>query len=84
MNQTTKQTTKQPRWWMVISFVGMIALMLILGSVFAVPQRFVVPVIVVISLVGGTMALWMRANSKAAGDEWWQDDSSSGWRDMKF
>ncbi|MCB9455154.1 MAG: hypothetical protein H6671_04105 [Anaerolineaceae bacterium] len=55
--------------------------MLILEDRFDTPQRFVLPVIMLLAvLVAGTMGIWMRANAKANGDEWWQDDSSSGWR----
>lgn len=31
-------------------------------------------------LVCAAMALWQHANTNAVGDEWWQDDSCSGWR----
>jgi hypothetical protein len=80
MNQTTQQPTKHQRWWMVVSFIGVIALTLVLGTVFNIPQRFTLPIIMIVVLVGGTMTVWMRANTNATGEEWWQDDSSSGWR----
>ena len=75
-----KQSAKRQRWWLLILVGGLIPLIIIIGSQFNIPQRFILPVIVVGALVFGAMALWIRANANATGDEWWQDDSSSGWR----
>jgi ABC-type dipeptide/oligopeptide/nickel transport system permease component len=74
------QPTKHQRWWLPISFIGIISLIFVLGSQFDLPQRLTLPLIVVTLLAFGTMAVWMRANTNATGEEWWQDDSSSGWR----
>ena len=74
------QSSKRQRWWLLILVSNLIPLILIFGAQFNIPQRFTLPLIVVDVLLFGAMALWMRANAKATGDEWWQDDSSSGWR----
>ena len=75
-----KQAAKPQRWWLLISVGSIIPLTLILGNQFDLPQKFTIVIVVVAVLVFGSMALWMRANANATGDEWWQDDSSSGWR----
>ena len=75
-----KQAAKPQRWWLLISVWSIIPLTLILGNQFDLPKKFTIVIVVVAVLVFGSMALWMRANANATGDEWWQDDSSSGWR----
>ena len=75
-----KQATKQRHAWLLVLLGGIIPLTLILGNQFNIPQRFIIPIVVVVALVFGAWALWMRANTNASGNEWWQDDSSSGWR----
>ena len=75
-----KQSSQRQRWWLLILVGGIIPLILILSNEFNIPQRFTLPIVVVGALAFGAMALWMRANANATGDEWWQDDSSSGWR----
>lgn len=52
----------------------------VLGVVFHVAQRFVVPFVVVAALLFGAMLLWSYANKETKGTEWWQDDDASGWR----
>lgn len=74
------QSTKHQRWWLLVIVGAIIPLTMILGSQFGVPQRITLPILVVTALVFGSMAIWMRANANATGDEWWQDNSSSGWR----
>lgn len=73
-------SSKRQHWWLLILIGGLIPLVLMLDSQFDIPQRFTIPVVVIAGLIFGAMALWMRANVHATGDEWWQDDSSSGWR----
>ncbi len=75
-----KRTTNPQRWWLLIVVGALIPLSLILGSEFNIPQRFTILIAVVAALVFGSMLLWMRANANATGEEWWQDDNSSGWR----
>jgi undecaprenyl pyrophosphate phosphatase UppP len=75
-----KQASKRQQWWLLVLVGAIIPLTLLLGNEFDLAQRIVVPVIIVTALVFGSMAIWMRANANATGDEWWQDDSSTGWR----
>ena len=75
-----KQSSKQQRWWLLVLVGAIIPLTLLLAHEFDLAQRFTVPIIVVTALVFGSMAMWMYANANATGDEWWQDDSSTGWR----
>lgn len=71
---------KRQHWWLLVVVGGIILLTIILGNEFDIPQRITIPIVVVGALVFGAMAIWMRANANATGEEWWQDDSSSGWR----
>lgn len=66
--------------WLLGVVGGAIPAVLILGSYFHLSQILLIPLIVVLSLVFTSMALWSYANQKADGSEWWQDDSASGWR----
>ena len=59
---------------------GMIPATIILSGIFDLPKRTFVPLIIILSIVFAAMALWVYANRKADGAEWWQDDSASGWR----
>jgi Mn2+/Fe2+ NRAMP family transporter len=74
--------TKQHRsqGWLLVFIGGLFPLLLVLGTQFHLPERLLVPLLVVIALVFASMAVWMRANAHATGEEWWQDDSCSGWR----
>lgn len=78
--QSVNQSKKGQHWWLLVMVGAIIPLTIIVGDVFNIPQRIMLPIIVVIALVFGSMAIWMRANANATGDEWWQDNSSSGWR----
>lgn len=71
------------RWKRYLSLIlvgGMIPATIILSSIFDLPKRTFVPLIIILSIVFAAMALWAYANRKADGTEWWQDDSASGWR----
>ena len=59
---------------------GSIPTTIILSSYFELPKTAVIPLVVILSLIFGAMALWAYANREADGSEWWQDDSASGWR----
>jgi hypothetical protein len=43
------------------------------------PQSLLLVVLVIGSILLGSMALWQHANDHATGSDWWQDDSCSGW-----
>lgn len=74
------KTSKPQYGWSLILISSIIPTILILGYQFSVPHRFTVPLIVIVSLILGTLALWANAKAEATGEEWWQDDSSMGWR----
>lgn len=78
--QHHKVSGKQQPWWLLILVGGIVPLTLILGSEYGISNRITIPIMVVAALIFGSMWLWMHANANATGDEWWQDDSASGWR----
>ena len=59
---------------------GAIPVVLILNSYFGLPDELTIALLIFLSLIFGSMALWAYANGRADGSEWWQDDSASGWR----
>lgn len=75
-----KEEQKQWRDFLLLLIGGSVPTVIILGSVFNVPQRFVVVYVMFSLLIFGAMALWSHANVNADGTEWWQDDDATGWR----
>lgn len=75
-----KQLIKDQHLWRLILVGSVIPLTIILGNRFQLSQQVIILIVLVAALVFGAMAMWMRANADATGEEWWQDDSSSGWR----
>ncbi|MCB9437658.1 MAG: hypothetical protein H6673_11840 [Anaerolineales bacterium] len=73
-------TTKPQYGWSLVVIGSIIPITLVLGHVFNLSHRFTIPIIVLALLLAGAMALWIHANVGATGDEWWQDESSLGWR----
>lgn len=71
---------RKSQGWLLVFIGGLFPLLLVLGTQFHMPERFLIPLLVAIALVFASMSVWMRANAQATGDEWWQDDSCSGWR----
>jgi hypothetical protein len=72
-----KQNRRFP--WLV--FVGAtITVSVVLGVDFGIPRTIIIVIALIGGLIFGSMALWKYANAHATGDEWWQDDSCSGWR----
>jgi len=59
---------------------GMIPTLIVLSIYFDFPQIVTIPLLIILGLIFGSMALWAYANRNADGSEWWQDDSASGWR----
>jgi ABC-type transport system involved in cytochrome bd biosynthesis fused ATPase/permease subunit len=59
---------------------GSIPTVIVLGNYFTVRQAAVVILVISLGLIFCAMALWTYANRNADGNEWWQDDSASGWR----
>jgi hypothetical protein len=59
---------------------GAIPTVLIRNKYFRLPDKFTVVLVVFLSFIFGSMALLAYANRHADGSEWWQHDSTSGWR----
>ena len=60
--------------------MGAIAATILLGNYFGLSQSVTIPLIVVLSLFCGAVALWSHANRYTNTSHWWEDDSASGWR----
>ena len=71
-----------PRRNKLITFLEILVIpaVILFAVIFHLSQSVIVPLVVVLGLVLGAVALWARANKNADGSEWWQDDESSGWR----
>lgn len=82
MKTTNQPQTSHPkqRWWLLILIGGIVPITLILGNVYDISNRLIIGIVVITTLIFASMWLWMHANANANGDEWWQDDSASGWR----
>ena len=65
---------------LLVLIVGAIAAIILLGHYFGLAQSASIPVIVILVLFCGVVALWSHANRHTDGDQWWEDDSASGWR----
>lgn len=66
--------------WPLILVGGLFPLLLLLNAQLHLPQQILIPGLVIIAFIFCSMAVWLHANAHATGDEWWQDDSCSGWR----
>ena len=65
--------------WLV--FVGAaIVVSIVLGIDFGVSRTLIIAIALIGGLIFSSMVLWKYAKVHAIGDEWWQDDSCSGWR----
>ena len=78
--ETMNSPVKRQRWWLLILMGASIPVTVVLGNLFNIPQRITALIIVAAALGFGATSVWMRANAIATGEEWWQDDSASGWR----
>jgi hypothetical protein len=59
---------------------GLVPTVIVLSIYFDIPQIVMIPLLIILGLIFGSMALWAFANRNANGSEWWQDDNASGWR----
>lgn len=75
-----KSTTGLRKHIGLVLVSGVIPTIIILGCYFELSQTAVIPLVVVLILILGSMALWTYANRQADSSEWWQDDNASGWR----
>jgi len=72
--------TKYDRHMALVCIIAAISLTILLSVYFGLPDSLTVPLIVVLSLLCGALALWVNANRHVDGSEWWQDDDTAGWR----
>lgn len=75
-----KSSLNRRRYMALVLISGAIPSTIILCSYFGLSESVSVPLIVVLGLAIGTIAIWANANRHVNGSEWWQDDSTSGWR----
>lgn len=75
-----KSTSGRKKYVPLVLIGGAIPTAIILSSYFELSKTAVIPLIVVLILIFGSMALWTYANRHVDGSEWWQDDNASGWR----
>lgn len=64
----------------ILLIAGSIPVAVLLGSYFKLSETAIVIYVVIAALILGSMLLWSHANNRPTGEEWWQDDSCSGWR----
>lgn len=76
-----KLQTRQRPILVTILGISIIPAVILVGTIFHARQALIVPLVVILALLLGAVALWARANRNANGSEWWQDDDASGWRD---
>jgi len=68
------------RHFALILIGGSIPVIFLLKSYLHLSQAAEVALIVVLSLIFASLALWIYATDHADGTERWQDDDASGWR----
>ncbi len=59
---------------------GAILAVIMLSIYYSIPIQIVSIFATISSLIFGAMIIWNKANARATGEEWWQDDHCSGWR----
>jgi hypothetical protein len=75
-----KSSFGRKRSMALVLISGAIPAIIILSHYFGLSESTSIPLIVVLILAIGTIAIWTYANRHVDGSEWWQDDSTSGWR----
>ena len=75
-----KSKGRLKKYFPLILVGGVIPTLIILSIIFDFPQIVTIPLLIILDLIFGSMALWTYANRNADGSEWWHDDSASGWR----
>ena len=71
-----RSSWRQPLWALFLFAAGL----LLLAALADIKLAYVVALLVIAGFLGSAAALWRRANERADGSEWWQDDEASGWR----
>jgi hypothetical protein len=75
-----KQQTSQRDTLLKIAEFLLIPAVILSGIIFHLSQSFIIPLVVILALLLGSVGIWAHANKGADGSEWWQDDDASGWR----
>ena len=73
-----QQTSRRNTLLKIAEFL-IIPAVIISGIIFHLSQSWIIPLVVILALVLGTVVIWAHANKGADGSEWWQDDDASGW-----
>lgn len=68
------------KYFWPIFVAALIPAVIILASLFGWSKVVSIPIVLLLGLISATMAMWVYANNRADGSEWWQDDDASGWR----
>jgi hypothetical protein len=74
-----QQTSRRDTLLKIMEFL-LIPAVILSGIIFHLSQSFIVPFVVILALLLGSVGIWAHANKGADGSEWWQDDDASGWR----
>jgi undecaprenyl pyrophosphate phosphatase UppP len=74
-----RQTSRRNTLLKIVEFL-IIPAVIIAGILFHLSQSLIIPLVVILALILGSVAIWAHANKSADGSEWWQDDDASGWR----
>lgn len=72
-NALRQPQTYKPNYWLTIILAGLVPTILLLGEIYKIPIRFVVPPVIILLWLGASLLMWQRANVRSYGDEWWQD-----------
>ncbi len=75
-----KKPINRNRPWLLYLVGGGIPITLALGTIFRLSTVLITVLLLVMGIIFAAMWLWHMANRQASGDEWWQDDETSGWR----
>jgi hypothetical protein len=59
---------------------GSMPVALTLGLILQLSTILLTALLLVMGVIFAAMWLWYKANLRANGDEWWQDNEASGWR----
>lgn len=75
-----KSRSKLSGSMVLVLLIGAIPASILLENYFGVPAALSIPLVVILLLFCGTVALWSHANRHKDKHPWWEDDNASGWR----
>ena len=70
-------------YWFVLIIGGIVPVLLLLASILNLPKdvrELMVAVAVIGFVLFTALIIWINGNKNHTGDEWWHDNSCSGWR----